>query len=103
MNNRPIVNIEGRQLAREVQRILQDVPGVNVLVEPKLPEGGRPDLVIRAGDVTHVVEIKAQRQTNAAAARQLAEYARQLTGDVCLLLVARARPKRLGGSWRRRG
>lgn len=90
MNKRPIVNIEGGELAREVQRILRDVPGVQVLVEPRLPDGGRPDLVIRAGDVTHVVEIKAQRQTNAAAAHQLAEYARHLPGDVPLLVIAQS-------------
>jgi hypothetical protein len=37
----------------------------------------------------HVVEIKTQRITNAAAARHLAEYARQLPKRVRLLLIAR--------------
>ncbi len=93
VNNREIVNIEGGEVTREVQRILQDVPGVQVLVEPRLRDGRRPDLVIRAGDVTHAVEIKAQRQTNAAAAHQLAEYARHLPGDLHLLLVAQTTTK----------
>lgn len=90
MNNGQIVNIEGGEVTREVQRILRDVPGVQVLVESTLPDSRRPDLVIRAGDVTHVVEIKTQRQTNAASAHQLAEYARQLPGEVHLLLIAQS-------------
>ncbi|MGH3305094.1 MAG: hypothetical protein ACRDOK_26190 [Streptosporangiaceae bacterium] len=81
------MNISG-PLEREAIRILRDVPGV--AVEASLPGNRRSDIVIRAGDVTHVVEVKAQRVTNAAAARQLAEYARHLLGRTHLLLVARS-------------
>jgi hypothetical protein len=86
VNKDNLVNIRG-PLERDVLRILQDIPGV--AVEPTLPTKGRSDIVIRAGDVTHVVELKAQRITNAASARQLAEHARALPKGTCLLLVAR--------------
>ena len=86
MNKDNLVNIRG-PLERDALRILQDIPGV--AVEPTLPTKGRSDIVIRAGDVTHVVELKAQRITNAASARQLVEHARALPKGSCLLLVAR--------------
>jgi hypothetical protein len=86
LNKDYLVNISG-PLERDALRILQDIPGV--AVEPTTPTKGRPDIAIRAGEVTHVVEVKAQRITNAAAARQLAEYARELPKGTCLLLVAR--------------
>ena len=89
VKNRPIVNIKG-PLEKEAIRILQDVPGVTVEVESTLAAGRRPDILIRAGDVTHVVEVKAQRVTNAAAARQLADYARQIPGETHLLLIAQS-------------
>jgi hypothetical protein len=59
-----------------------------VAVEPTAFTGRRPDLVLRAGDVTHVVEIKAQRLTNAAAAHQVIEYAQHLPEGAHLILVA---------------
>jgi len=80
------MNIAG-PLEKEVLRLLQEIPGVTV--EPTAATGNRPDVVIRAGDVTHVVEVKAQRVTNAADARQLVEYARNLPKGTHLLLVAR--------------
>jgi Holliday junction resolvase len=80
------MNIEG-PLEKEVLRLLQEIPGVTA--EPMAATGHRPDVVIRAGDVTHVVEVKAQRVTNAADARQLVEYARHLPKGTHLLLVAR--------------
>jgi len=89
VKNRPIVNIKG-PLEKEAIRVLRKVPGVTVEVEPTLPEGDRPDILVRAGDVTHVVEVKAQRVTNAAAARQLADYARQIPGETRLLLIAQS-------------
>jgi hypothetical protein len=81
-----IMNIEG-PLEKEVLRLLQEIP--RVTAEPTAATKRRPDIVIRAGDVTHVVEVKAQRMTNAAAARQLVEYARHLPEGTHLLLVAR--------------
>lgn len=81
-----MLNIEG-PLEKDVLRILQEVPGITA--EPFAVTGRRQDIVLRAGDVTHVVEVKAQRATNAAAARQLVEYARHLHEGVHLLLVAR--------------
>lgn len=60
-----------------------------MMVEPTAFNKRRPDIVIRAGDVTHVVEVKAQRLTNAAAAHQIIEYAQHLPEGTNLLLVAR--------------
>jgi hypothetical protein len=79
------VNLKG-PFEKEALRILRDIPGVNVEAAP--PDGKRADFLIRAGDVTHVVEVKAQRATNAAAARQVVDYARQLPGAIPVLLVA---------------
>lgn len=89
VKNRPIVTIKGA-LEKEAIRILREVPGVTLEVEPILPGGRRPDIVVRAGDVTHVVEVKAQRVTNAAAARQLADYAREISCKTRLLLIAQS-------------
>ena len=86
MNIAQILNIEG-PLERDVLRILREVPGVTT--EPTVAGRQRPDIVVRAGDVSHIVEVKAQRATNAAGARQLIEYARHLPEDAHLLLVAR--------------
>ncbi|MGA3215765.1 MAG: hypothetical protein ABSD97_08780 [Acidimicrobiales bacterium] len=80
------MNIEGA-LEKDVLRLLQEIP--EVTVEPAVATKHRPDIVVRAGDVTHVVEVKAQRVTNAAAARQLVEYARHLPTGTSLLVVAR--------------
>lgn len=81
-----ILNIEG-PLGREVLRILRDVPGVTA----ELGAGDRrPDVVIRAGDVAHVVELKARRATNAADARRLIDQARRLPADMRMLVVAEA-------------
>ena len=85
VNKRNLVNIKG-PLERDVLRLLQDIPGVTA--EPTAFTKRRADIVIRAGDVTHVVEVKAQRLTNAAAARQIVEYARRLPAGTHLLLVA---------------
>jgi hypothetical protein len=85
VNKPQLMNIEG-PLEKDVLRLLQEIPGVTV--EPTVATKRRPDIVIRAGEVTHVVEIKAQRLTNAAAARQLAEYARHLPKGTRLLVVA---------------
>jgi len=68
VNKRNLVNIRG-PLEKEVLRLLQEIPGVTA--EATAFTKRHPDIVIRAGDVTHVVEVKAQRLTNAAAARQI--------------------------------
>lgn len=81
------MNIEG-PLERDVLRLLQEIQGVTA--EPTAATKRRADIVIRVGDVTHVVELKAQRVTNAAAARQLVEYARHIPKGTHLLLVARS-------------
>ncbi len=86
VNNPQIVNIEG-PLEKDVLRLLQEIPGVTA--EPTAATKRRPDIVIRAGDVAHVVEVKAQRVTHAAAARQIVEYAQHLPEGAHLLLVAR--------------
>lgn len=84
MNMPHLLNITG-PLEKDALRILREIPAV--VAEPGQTTKRRPDIVIRAGDVTHVVELKAQRVTNAAAARQLAEYARHLRKGSHLLLV----------------
>jgi hypothetical protein len=56
-------------------------------------DGYRHDAVIRAGDVTHIVEVKAQSTVNAATARNLIDYARHLPGHSHLLIVARTTTK----------
>jgi hypothetical protein len=86
MNKPALVNISG-PLERSVLRVLQDIPGVLA----DIPTGAdqRADIVIQAGKVKHVVEVKARRETNAAAARQLAEYAQQLPKETRLLVVSR--------------
>src|SRR3984893_13289247 len=86
VNKTQLMNIAG-PLEKNVLRLLKEIPGVTA--EPTAATKRRPDIVIRAGDVTHVVEVKAQRMTNAAAARQLVEYARHLPKGTHLLLVAR--------------
>src|SRR5205807_10624340 len=45
---------------------------------------------VRAGHVTVAIELKAQRLTNAAAARQAVAYARALPPDAHLVLVAQS-------------
>ena len=86
VNNRPIVNITG-PLGAEAVRVLRNVPGI---VVEALPGGHSADVVVRANNVTAVVELKVQRVTNAAAARQLADYASHLPEGTHLLLVARS-------------
>jgi hypothetical protein len=78
------VKIRGR-LDQEAVRILRDVPDVAIEVAPPKQ---RHDIVLQAGDVELAVEVKAQRTINAAAARQLVEYAKQL-GGAYLVVVAR--------------
>ena len=86
VNKESVVNIEG-VFEKEALRVLHDIPEVSVV---EAPSGRRrPDVVVRAGGVTCLVELKTQPHTNAAAARQLAEHARQLAEDTWLLLVAR--------------
>jgi hypothetical protein len=53
VNNRPIVNITD-PLGAEAVRVLRDVPGI---VVQALPGGHVADVVVRAGDVTAVVEL----------------------------------------------
>ncbi|OBI49592.1 hypothetical protein A5707_16620 [Mycobacterium kyorinense] len=81
-----ILNIEG-PLERDALNILHQIPGVTT--ETTVGGRHRADIVVRAGDVSHVVEIKTQRETNAATARQLIERAHQLPDDTHLLVVAR--------------
>jgi hypothetical protein len=78
------MNIEG-PLEKDALRLLSEIP--TVAVAATAPTG--PDVLIRAGDVTHAVEIKALRLTNAATAHQLAAYAHQLPEGTNLLVVAR--------------
>lgn len=80
------MNIRG-PLEKDVLRLLREIPGVTA--EAMAPTKRRADIVLRAGDVTHVVEVKAQRLTNAGAARQIIDRAQDLPKGTHLLLVAR--------------
>jgi DNA-binding IscR family transcriptional regulator len=88
VNNLPEVKICGARLDRAAVRILREIPGVTI--EHKVDAGDRPDIVIQAGDVTAVVEVKVQRATNAASAEQLIAYARHLPGRPHLILIAQS-------------
>lgn len=86
MKNDRVVNIGGA-VEQDAARLLRDVPGV--VVEPGSPDH-RGDVVVRAGQVTVAIELKAQRVTNAAAARQAVAYARALPPDTHLVVVAQS-------------
>lgn len=86
MNSGQAVKVSGT-LEREALRLLRDVPGV--LVEPGTKTKGRPEAIIQVGGVTHVIEVKSQPITNAAAARQLVSYAQELPDPTHLIVVAR--------------
>lgn len=86
VNMPQIVNIAG-PLERTALNILRDIPGVTA--EARLGGDRRADVVVRAGDVSHIVELKAQRTINAADARALIDHARTLPAATHLLLVAR--------------
>jgi hypothetical protein len=81
-----IVNIAG-PLEGTALSILRDIPGVTT--EARLGDGRRADVVVRAGNASHIVELKAQRTINAANARELIDYAHRLPNATHLLLVAR--------------
>lgn len=73
-------------MEREAVRLLRDVPGV--LVDPSAKTEGRADVIIQVGGVTHVIEVKSQPLTNAAAAQQIIAYAQHLPDPTRLIVVA---------------
>lgn len=87
MNIPDIVNIQG-PVEQTALNILRDVPGVTT--EVALSDGRRADVVVRAGGVCHVVELKAQAAINAAKAHQLIKFAEGLPRETHLLTVARS-------------
>jgi hypothetical protein len=82
-----IVNIEG-PVEQAALNILRDVPGVTT--EVALGDGRRADVIVRAGGVCHIVEVKAQAAINAAKAHQLIRFAEGLPRETHLLTVARS-------------
>lgn len=82
-----IVNIEG-PVDQAALNILRDVPGVTT--EVVLGDDRRGDVIVRAGDVRHVVEVKAQAAINTAKAHQLIKVAEALPRETHLLTVARS-------------
>jgi len=79
------VNIAGA-VEQTAARILRDVPGI---VVQTTHQGGDAGAVgIRAGTVSVAVELKAQRITNAAAARHAVSDARALPVGAHLVVVA---------------
>ncbi|OIN81314.1 type IV toxin-antitoxin system AbiEi family antitoxin [Mycobacterium malmoense] len=86
MNIPKILNIKG-PLERDVVSILRDIPGVTI--EATVDGGARADVVVRAGDVSHMVEVKARSSINVADARRLIDDARHLPRETYLLVVAR--------------
>ena len=87
MNKAKILNIAG-PLRGDAMRILRDVPGV--AARRVAPKRRGADYTISATGVSYAVEVKARRIVNAAIARQLAEYAKQMPKGVHLLVVAQA-------------
>ncbi len=81
-------------MERTALSILRDIDG-GVTTEATSGDGRKADIVIHAGDVSHVVELKkAQRSINAANARALIEQAQRLPKKAThLLLVARSTTK----------
>jgi hypothetical protein len=85
VNTAERVNLGGR-LEADALRVLRQVPGLEVIAEPR-GHSGRPDFLMRyGGKRTHVVaEVK--RHANAATAWQLVHYAEAL-GKRRLVLIA---------------
>lgn len=81
-----IVNISG-PVELAALNILRDVPGVTA--EAVSDDGRRADVIVRAGNVRHIVEITAQAAINTAKAHQLIKSAEALPPDTHLLTVAR--------------
>lgn len=86
MKNELVVKISGA-VDQSVARILRDVPGIVIEVDRRADPG---DIVIRAGEVTVAVELRAQRLTNAAAAHRIITDARALPPETHLVLVTQA-------------
>lgn len=86
VNNAELVKIGGA-VEQDAARILRDVPGV--MLEPPQPTL-RGDVIIRAGEVAVVVELKARRLTNAAGAQQVIAHARELPANTHLVVVAQS-------------
>jgi DNA-binding IscR family transcriptional regulator len=82
-----IVNVQG-PVEQAALNILRDVPGVTT--EVALGDDRRADVIVRAGGVRHVVEVKAQATINAAKAHQLIKFAEGLPRETHLLTVARS-------------
>lgn len=82
-----IVNIEG-PVEQSALAILRDVPRVGTEITAK--HGRRTDIVLRAGDVIHPVELEAHAALNAAKAHQLIKIAEGLTPEAHVLAVARS-------------
>ena len=79
-------NQEGRQLEADALRILREIPGLEVVVEPRVDDR-RSDLVMRFGGTSALVVIEVKRHANAATAWQLLHHA-EAYPDTPLLLIA---------------
>ncbi len=87
MKNEDPVKIEA-MLEADALRILRDIPGITgVQVEPLLPDGHRPDAIIRFGDTAETVVVEFKRHANAATAWQLIDYATRIPGARLLLIA----------------
>ncbi|BBX13190.1 hypothetical protein MNVM_22710 [Mycobacterium novum] len=84
MKMHPIVNIKG-PVDQASLTILRDVPGVTT----EVVLGNHPNVIVCAGSIRHVVEIKAQAAINTAKAHQLIKSAKALPPETHLLAVAR--------------
>jgi hypothetical protein len=85
VNKREIVNIEGGFEA-ETLRVLREIPGVTVVLQPRLGDQ-RPDALLRYADREQPVVVEVKRRANAATAHQLIHYA-QLYPETPILLIA---------------
>ncbi|MGH7777414.1 MAG: type IV toxin-antitoxin system AbiEi family antitoxin [Candidatus Dormibacterales bacterium] len=79
---------DGRRLEAEAIRILREIPGVEVIREPRHGPAAEPDIVLRAGGKRTPVMVEVKNRANAATAWQLFRYAQTRRGTPLLLIAS---------------
>lgn len=85
VKKREIVNIEGGFEA-ETLRVLREIPGLEVVAQPRLGDQ-RPDAILRYADREQPVVVEIKGRANAATAHQLI-HAAELHPEMPMLLIA---------------
>lgn len=78
---------QGPRLEAEAVRLLRQIPGLQVVAEPKGIDG-RPDLVLTFGGNRTRLVAEVKQQANAATAWRLVHYAEALAGKHPVVLIA---------------